>query len=59
MADFDRAAQAFDNPDHVDVVIHSYRHRLGQAADAADYAGAEAALALLPVITMPTVALDG
>ncbi|GIF62136.1 alpha/beta hydrolase [Asanoa ishikariensis] len=58
-ADLDRAAQAFENPDYVEVVIHSYRHRLGQAAGAPDYAEAEAALALAPAITVPTVTLDG
>jgi pimeloyl-ACP methyl ester carboxylesterase len=58
-ADLDRTAAAFDNPDYVDVVIHSYRHRLGQAAGAPEYAEAEAALALAPAITVPAVALDG
>ena len=58
-ADLDRAAAAFDNPDYVDVVIHSYRHRLGQAEGAPEYAEAEAALALLPPIAVPTVTLDG
>jgi pimeloyl-ACP methyl ester carboxylesterase len=57
--ELDRAAQAFDNPDYVDVVIHSYRHRLGEAAGAPDYAEAEAALARVPAITVPTVTLDG
>ncbi|MEV6966558.1 alpha/beta hydrolase [Hamadaea sp. NPDC051192] len=58
-ADLDRAAKAFDNPDYVDVVIHSYRHRLGQAAGAPAYAAAEATLALAPAITVPAVTLDG
>ncbi|GIF47312.1 pimeloyl-ACP methyl ester carboxylesterase [Asanoa ferruginea] len=58
-ADLDRAAEAFDNPDYVDVVLHSYRHRLGHAAGAPEYADAEAALALSPAITVPTVTLDG
>jgi pimeloyl-ACP methyl ester carboxylesterase len=57
--DLDRAAGAFDNPDYVDVVIHSYRHRLGQAAGAPEYAEAEAALARSPSITVPAVTLDG
>jgi pimeloyl-ACP methyl ester carboxylesterase len=57
--ELDRAVQAFNNPDYVDVVIHSYRHRLGQAPGAPDYAEAEAALARLPTITVPTVTLDG
>jgi pimeloyl-ACP methyl ester carboxylesterase len=58
-ADLDRAAEAFDNPDYVDVVIHSYRHRLGQAAGAPDYAEAETALASSPPIPVPAVTLDG
>jgi pimeloyl-ACP methyl ester carboxylesterase len=58
-ADLDRAAAAFDNPDYVDVVLHSYRHRLGQAAGAPEYDRAEAVLARLPAITVPTVTLDG
>jgi pimeloyl-ACP methyl ester carboxylesterase len=58
-ADLDRAADAFENPDYVEVVIHSYRHRLGQAAGAPEYDQAEAALAGLPPITVPTVTLDG
>jgi pimeloyl-ACP methyl ester carboxylesterase len=58
-ADLARAAEAFDNPDYVEVVIHSYRHRLGQAAGAPDYAEAEAALAHAPAITVPAVTLDG
>lgn len=58
-ADLDRAAAAFENPDYVDVVIHSYRHRLGRALGAPEYAAAEAALAELPPITVPTVTLDG
>jgi pimeloyl-ACP methyl ester carboxylesterase len=59
VADLDRAAEAFNNPDYVDVVIHSYRHRLGQAAGAPDYAEAEAALARSPANTVPMVTLDG
>ena len=58
-ADLDRAAEAFENPDYVDVVIHSYRHRLGQAAGAPRYAEDEAALARLPAIPVPAVTLDG
>jgi len=59
VADLDRAAEAFANPDYVDVVIHSYRHRLGQAPGAPEYAEAEAALALSPAIAVPAVTLDG
>ncbi|MFC4453449.1 alpha/beta hydrolase [Deinococcus sonorensis] len=56
---FERAAAAFDNPDYVDVVIHSYRHRLGAAPGAPRYEGLEARLAALPPITVPAVTLDG
>ena len=58
-ATFDRAAQAFDNPDYVDVVIHSYRHRLGLAPGFPDYEASEKKLALLPAISVPTITLDG
>lgn len=50
---------SFDNPGCVDVVIHSYRHRLGLAPGYTQYADVEAKLAALRVITVPTVALDG
>jgi len=58
-AAFQRSAASFDNPDYVDVVIHSYRHRLGLAPGDPQYADVEAKLAVLPVITVPTVTLDG
>lgn len=58
-ATLDRAAAAFDNPDYVDVVIHSYRHRLGAAPGAAEFEAEETALAAAPTITVPTVTLDG
>jgi pimeloyl-ACP methyl ester carboxylesterase len=58
-ATFQRSAASFDNPDYVDVVIHSYRHRLGLAPGYPQYADVEAKLATLPVITVPTVTLDG
>jgi len=54
-----RTAVAFDNPDYVDVVVHSYRHRLGLTSGCQDYADIEAALALQPAIAVPTVTLDG
>jgi pimeloyl-ACP methyl ester carboxylesterase len=54
-----RAAAAFDNPDYVDVVLHSYRHRLGQAPGDPRYDEVERRLATLPPITVPTVTLDG
>ncbi|TDD68945.1 alpha/beta fold hydrolase [Jiangella aurantiaca] len=46
-------------PDRVDVVIHSYRHRLEEVSGAPEYAEAEAALALAPAITVPAITLDG
>jgi pimeloyl-ACP methyl ester carboxylesterase len=54
-----RHAAAFDNPDYVDVVIHSYRHRLGAADGYAPYADVERRLAALPAIAVPTITLDG
>jgi pimeloyl-ACP methyl ester carboxylesterase len=58
-ATFDRSADAFDNPDYVDVVIHSYRHRLGLAAGYPPYEELEKRLAAQPTITVPTITLDG
>ena len=58
-ATLDRTAQAFDNPDYVDVVIHSYRHRLGYAAGDPAYAAMEDRLAAQPPIPVPAVTLDG
>ncbi|WP_382307196.1 alpha/beta fold hydrolase [Herbiconiux sp. UC225_62] len=58
-ATLDRTARSFDNPDYVDVVIHSYRHRLGAAAGAPEYEALERRLATLPPISVPTVTLDG
>ncbi|WP_106814221.1 alpha/beta fold hydrolase [Microbacterium timonense] len=54
-----RAAAAFDNPDYVDVVIHSYRHRLGLEPGAPQHVEVERRLADLPVIAVPTITLDG
>jgi pimeloyl-ACP methyl ester carboxylesterase len=56
---FDRSAAALDNPDHVDIVIHNYRWRLGLAEGEADYAELESRLAAGPVITAPTITLEG
>jgi pimeloyl-ACP methyl ester carboxylesterase len=50
---------AFDNPDFVDVVIHSYRHRYQAAPNDAAYETIERRLALMPKITVPTVVLHG
>jgi pimeloyl-ACP methyl ester carboxylesterase len=58
-ATFERTAAAFDNPDYVDVVIHSYRHRYGLADGDPQYAELQHRLAALPVITVPTITLDG
>ncbi|AYF97172.1 alpha/beta fold hydrolase [Protaetiibacter intestinalis] len=55
----ERSAEAFRNPDYVDVVIHSYRHRLGQVAGADEYEPEEAVLSTLPAIRVPAVTLDG
>jgi pimeloyl-ACP methyl ester carboxylesterase len=58
-ATFDRSAAAHDNPDFVDVVIHSYRHRFGLAPGDPHYAELQRRLAPLPPITVPAVTLDG
>jgi pimeloyl-ACP methyl ester carboxylesterase len=58
-ATFERTAMAFDNPDYVDVVIHSYRHRLGLAPGYPPYEEIERQLAAQPVIVAPAVTLDG
>jgi len=56
---FERTAIAFDNPDYVDVVIHSYRHRYGLAESDPQYAEIQRKLATLPPITVPAITLDG
>jgi pimeloyl-ACP methyl ester carboxylesterase len=58
-ATFDRTATAFDNPDHVAIVIHNYRWRLGLAAGEAKYDEIEQRLAGGPVISVPTITLEG
>jgi pimeloyl-ACP methyl ester carboxylesterase len=58
-ATFDRSAAAFDNPDHVQIVIHNYRWRLGLADGEADHAELEERLAQGPVIGVPTITLEG
>jgi pimeloyl-ACP methyl ester carboxylesterase len=58
-ATFERTALAFDNPDFVDVVIHSYRHRYGLAEGDPRYADLEARLAAQPAITVPAITIDG
>jgi pimeloyl-ACP methyl ester carboxylesterase len=56
---FDRSAAAFDNPDHVDIVIHNYRWRLGLAPGESTYDELEERLAARPVVTVPTITLEG
>ena len=56
---FERTAVAHDNPDYVDVVIHSYRHRFGLADGDPRYADLQRQLAALPPITVPAITLDG
>jgi pimeloyl-ACP methyl ester carboxylesterase len=56
---FDRTAASFDNPDHVDIVIHNYRWRLGLAKGEAKYDELEARLAKAPNIDVPTITLEG
>ena len=58
-ASFERSAAAFDNPDFVDVVIQSYRHRFGLAAGDPAYADIERRLAAQPPITAPCITFDG
>jgi pimeloyl-ACP methyl ester carboxylesterase len=58
-ATFDRSATAFDNPDHVAIVIHNYRWRLGLAPGESQYDELERRLAAGPVITVPTITLQG
>ncbi len=58
-ATFERTAKAFDNPDFVEVVIHSYRHRYGLVPRDPAYAGIEAALAAQPSIRVLAITIDG
>ncbi len=58
-ATFDRSAASFDNADHVAVVIHNYRWRLGLADGEPKYAELEKRLAEFPVIAVPTITLQG
>jgi pimeloyl-ACP methyl ester carboxylesterase len=58
-ATFDRSAAAFDNPDHVAIVIHNYRWRLGLADGETKYRDLEKRLAAAPVIAVPTITLEG
>jgi pimeloyl-ACP methyl ester carboxylesterase len=58
-ATFGRTARSFDNPDHVDIVVHNYRWRLGLVEGEARYEDLERRLAQAPVITVPTITLEG
>ena len=58
-ATFDRTAASFDNPDHVSIVIHNYRWRLGLAQGEPKYDDLEKRLAAGPVIAVPTITLEG
>lgn len=58
-ATFERSAAAFANPDHVAIVIHNYRWRLGLVEGEARYDELEKKLAAAPVITLPTITLEG
>lgn len=58
-ATFDRSAAAFENPDHVAITIHNYRWRLGLAEGEAKYDDLEKKLATFPVITVPTITMEG
>jgi pimeloyl-ACP methyl ester carboxylesterase len=58
-ATFDRTAASFNNPDHVAIVIHDYRWRLGLAKGESKYDELERRIAAIPVIAVPTIALEG
>jgi len=58
-ATFGQSAQAFESPDFVEVVIHSYRHRFGLVPGDPAYADIERRLATQPAITVPSITLDG
>src|SRR5476651_2623368 len=58
-ATFDRSAGSFDNPDHVAIVVHNYRWRLALAEGESKYDGLEKRLATGPIISVPTITLEG
>jgi len=58
-ATFDRSAPSFKNPDHVDMVMHDYRWRLGVADGERKYDDLERRLAALAAITVPTITMEG
>ncbi|MDF0486735.1 alpha/beta hydrolase [Sphingomonas sp. H39-1-10] len=58
-ATYQRSAASFANPDHVDIVIHNYRWRLGLAEGEAKYDAAEAKLAAAPAVSIPAITMEG
>jgi pimeloyl-ACP methyl ester carboxylesterase len=58
-ATFERSAKSFDNPDHVDIVIHNYRWRIGAADGEREYDDLESRLAAAPVIEVPAITMEG
>ena len=58
-ATFDRSAASFDNPDHVAIVIHNYRFRMALVEGESKHDALEKQLAAGPVITVPTITLEG
>jgi len=58
-ATYERTAASFGNPDHVAIVIHNYRWRLGLAAGEPKYDAIEAKLATAPGISVPTITMEG
>jgi pimeloyl-ACP methyl ester carboxylesterase len=58
-ATFERSAASLDNPDHVQIVVHNYRWRLGLAEGESKYDELEKRLAAAPIITVPTITLEG
>jgi pimeloyl-ACP methyl ester carboxylesterase len=58
-ATYDRSAASFNNPDHVDIVMHDYRWRLGLADGERKYDDLEKRLAAFPPITVPTITMEG
>jgi pimeloyl-ACP methyl ester carboxylesterase len=58
-ATFERSAASFDNPDHVAIVVHNYRWRLGLADGDPQYDDLEERLAAGPLITVPAITLEG
>ncbi|MEW2430943.1 alpha/beta hydrolase [Micromonospora sp. NPDC047644] len=58
-ATYDRSAASFDNPDHVDIVIHNYRWRMALADGEAQYDDIEKRLAIQPKISVPSISMEG